>query len=75
MSDPVILGIKEAAAVTPFSESTLYKAAKRGSAPFRKVEGRWVTTPDALREWVRGAQPIQKRDLLAEVVQLRKESV
>lgn len=75
MPDPVILGIKEAAAVTPFSESTLYKAAKKGSAPFRKVEGRWVTTPEDLKEWVRGAQPMVRRDLMAEVVQLRKESV
>jgi hypothetical protein len=54
-AEQVILGIKEAAEVTPWSESTLYKAAKRGEAPFSKVQGRWVTTPEALKEWVREA--------------------
>lgn len=54
----VVLGIKEAAAVTPFSESSLYRIAPDPDSPFWKQCGRWATTPEKLKEWVeRGAKP------------------
>lgn len=53
-----ILSIKQAAAETPWSESTLYRIAPEPDSPFHKRGGRWVTTESDLLEWVRtGPKP------------------
>lgn len=58
IEEHVVLGIKEAAAVTPFSESSLYRIAPSPESPFTKQCGRWATTPEKLKEWVeRGPKP------------------
>jgi hypothetical protein len=49
-----ILSIAEAAAITPWSESSLYRIAQEGGdSPFRKRRGRWATTRGDLAAWVR----------------------
>lgn len=52
MSEKLSLSIAEVAAVTPFSESSLYRVAPREDSPFTKRCGRWVTTPEKLKEWI-----------------------
>lgn len=58
-----ILSIAEAAAITPWSESSLYRIAQEGGdSPFRKRRGRWATTRGDLAAWVRaGYVPKQER--------------
>jgi hypothetical protein len=49
-----ILSIADAAAITPWSESSLYRIAQEGGdSPFRKRRGRWATTRADLAAWVR----------------------
>ena len=49
-----ILSIADAAAITPWSESSLYRIAQEGGdSPFRKRRGRWATTRGDLAAWVR----------------------
>lgn len=49
-----ILSLAEAAEITPWSESSLYRIAQEGGdSPFRKRRGRWATTRADLAAWVR----------------------
>jgi hypothetical protein len=58
-----ILGIAEVAAVTPWSESSLYRIAQEGGdSPFRKRRGRWATTRADLAAWVRAGYVPTKRE-------------
>jgi hypothetical protein len=58
-----ILSIAEAAAVTPWSESSLYRIAQEGGdSPFRKRRGRWATTRGDLAAWVRAGYVPTQRD-------------
>lgn len=53
-SEDDILSIADAAAITPWSESSLYRVAQEGGdSPFRKRRGRWATTRGDLAAWVR----------------------
>jgi excisionase family DNA binding protein len=57
LADP-ILSIDEAAELTPWSKSTLYRIAPAEDSPFHKRGGRWVTTESDLLEWARtGPKP------------------
>lgn len=75
-----ILTLAEAAKHVPLSKTTLYRVAERGDAdsPFRKVEGRWLTTESDLIGWIRGEprkeEPAKERsvaDLMEEVERRR----
>lgn len=59
-----ILSIADAAAMTPWSESSLYRIAQEGGdSPFRKRRGRWATTRGDLAAWVRaGYVPRQQQE-------------
>lgn len=59
--EDAILSIAQAASVTPWSESTLYRIAPEPSSPFRKVAGRWVTTESKLLAWVEAGEKPQRR--------------
>jgi hypothetical protein len=48
-----VLTLADAAEVVPLSKKTLYRVAARGDGPFRKREGKWLTTEEDLIEWVR----------------------
>jgi predicted DNA-binding transcriptional regulator AlpA len=50
-----ILSIDEAAALTPWSKTTLYREAPKEDSPFRKRGGRWVVVFSDLIAWVRSA--------------------
>lgn len=50
--EKVALSIAEAAELTPFSASSLYRIAPQEDSPFTKRCGRWVTTPEKLKEWI-----------------------
>lgn len=55
-TDQEILTVKQAAALTPWSASTLYRIARSDPrSPFRKVWGQIVVTREDLIEWVRSA--------------------
>jgi excisionase family DNA binding protein len=60
VSDP-ILSIEEAAAIVKLSERQLYRVAREGGGPFRKLEGRWRCYESELHAWVRSHAP-RKRD-------------
>lgn len=50
----LILGISDAAALTPYSEKSLYRIARQDpDSPFRKRSGRWGVTPDDLTAWMK----------------------
>jgi hypothetical protein len=51
-----ILTLADAAEIVPLSRRTLYRVATRGDGPFRKREGRWLTTEADLIEWVRSGE-------------------
>ncbi len=58
-----ILSIAEAAAITPWSESSLYRIAQEGGdSPFRKRRGRWATTAADLAVWVRAGHVPKKQE-------------
>jgi hypothetical protein len=58
-----ILGIDEAAAITPWSASSLYRIAQEGGdSPFRKRRGRWATTRADLAAWVRSGHLPNKQE-------------
>jgi len=58
-----ILSIAEAAAITPWSESSLYRVAQEGGdSPFRKRRGRWATTRADLAAWVRAGYVPTKQE-------------
>lgn len=58
-----ILSIAEAAAITPWSESSLYRIAQEGGdSPFRKRRGRWATTRGDLAAWVRAGDIPKKEE-------------
>lgn len=54
MNDPII-SLDEAAQLTPWSKTTLYRVASSPDSPFHKAGGRWVTTESDLLAWVRSA--------------------
>lgn len=57
-----ILSIDEAAELTPWSKTTLYREASKEDSPFRKRGGRWVVVESDLIEWVRtGSKPRRER--------------
>ena len=57
-----ILSLAEAAAITPWSESSLYRVAQEGGdSPFRKRRGRWATTRGDLAAWVRAGYVPRKQ--------------
>jgi hypothetical protein len=77
-----VLTLAEAAKEVPLSKTTLYRVAERGDAdsPFRKVEGRWLTTESDLIGWIRGDRrkedPAKEKtvaDLMEEVQRRRTE--
>lgn len=51
-----VLTLADAAEIVPLSKRTLYRVATRGDGPFRKREGRWLTTEADLIEWVRSGE-------------------
>jgi len=58
-----ILSIAEAAAITPWSPSSLYRIAQEGGdSPFRKRRGRWATTRRDLAAWVRAGHVPKKQE-------------
>jgi predicted DNA-binding transcriptional regulator AlpA len=63
MSDR-ILSIDEAAQVTPFSKSSLYRIAAQGTddSPFRKRRGRWIVVESDLLAWARSGERPKKRE-------------
>ena len=81
-----VLTIEAATAIVPLSKDTLYRVARSGEGPFRKREGKWMTTDADLIEWVRTGErgrpsgtspdPMPRRDRkrgrMAEQVNLRK---
>jgi len=64
MSDP-LLSVEEAAAISPWSKSTLYREAPKEDSPFRKRGGRWVTTESDLIAWARSGSKAQRRDAIS----------
>lgn len=60
MSDP-ILSIEEAAQIMPLSKTSLYRAAKEGDGPFRKLRGRWMAHESEISAWVREGERGQPR--------------
>lgn len=48
-----VLTIEAATSIVPLSKDTLYRVARSGNGPFRKREGKWLTTDADLIEWVR----------------------
>jgi hypothetical protein len=58
-----ILSLAEAADITPWSESSLYRIAQEGDedSPFRKRRGRWAVVRSDLVAWVRAGNVPQKR--------------
>lgn len=62
-----ILSVAEAAAITPWSESSLYRIAQEGGdSPFRKRRGRWATTRADLAAWVRSGYVPTKQEPAAD---------
>lgn len=60
--DDDILSLKDAAKITPWSESSLYRVAQEGGeSPFRKRRGKWATTRADLVAWVRAGHLPNKR--------------
>lgn len=57
-----ILSIEQAADLTPWSASTLYREARKAGSPFKKVAGRWVTSESKLHAWVEGGEKPRTRD-------------
>lgn len=55
-----ILTVEESAGVVPLSARQLYRVARRGGGPFRKVEGRWMAYEDELHAWVRSHAPRER---------------
>lgn len=89
--NPVGISLAEAAELVPLSKSSLYRVAEAGGdeSPFTKRCGKWITTPERLREWIEtGPKPRSRSignpmpkaarpnggDFLAEVFELRKET-
>lgn len=58
-----ILSLDDAAAITPWSASSLYRIAQEGGEgnPFKKIKGRWVTTRADLAAYVRAQPPTERR--------------
>ena len=57
MNDPMqeeILNIEQAAAYLQIGTRSLYKLAKEGRVPAKKVLNKWRFEREALRRWVRG---------------------
>ncbi|MBL7176765.1 MAG: helix-turn-helix domain-containing protein [Desulfobacteraceae bacterium] len=50
--DKEILTIEEAAAYLQIGKRSLYKLAKKGSIPRRKVLNKWRFEKESLRKWV-----------------------
>lgn len=57
-----ILSIDEAAELTPWGLSTLYREAVKDDSPFRKRGGRWVVVYEDLVAWVRSGSKPQARE-------------
>ena len=62
LHDP-FLSIEEAAGLTPWSASTLYRVAREEEegSPFRKKAGRWVTSESRLHKWLEAGEKPQRR--------------
>jgi len=58
-----ILSLDEAAALTPWSKTTLYRVAPDSDSPFTKRGGRWVTTESDLVAWVRSGPKPRSRSI------------
>lgn len=62
-TDDDVLSIADAAAITPWSASSLYRIAQEGGdSPFRKRRGRWATTRADLAAWVRAGHVPKKQE-------------
>jgi hypothetical protein len=61
-----ILSIAEAAGLTPWGLSTLYREAAKDDSPFRKRGGRWVVVYEDLVAWTRSGSKPQTRDVPSE---------
>lgn len=58
-----ILSLAEAAEITPWSASSLYRIAQEGGdSPFRKRRGKWATTRADLAAWVRSGHLPKKQE-------------
>lgn len=55
-----ILSIEEAAEIVKLSPRQLYRVAREGGGPFRKIEGRWRCYESELHDWVRSHAPRQR---------------
>lgn len=60
MREDAILSIEEAATILKLSERQLYRVAREGRGPFRKLEGRWRCYESELHEWVRSHKPAER---------------
>lgn len=55
--DKEILTIEEAADYLKIGKRSLYKLAKEGRVPGKKVLNKWRFEKESLREWVREGKP------------------
>jgi excisionase family DNA binding protein len=55
-----ILSIEEAAAIVKLSERQLYRVAREGGGPFRKLQNRWRCYESELHAWFRSHEPRER---------------
>jgi excisionase family DNA binding protein len=55
-----ILSIEEAAEILKLSARQLYRVAREGRGPFRKIEGRWRCYESELHDWFRSHKPRER---------------
>lgn len=50
--EPISLSLQDVAEqkLLPLSKSSLYRWAESGESPFSKIQGKWMTTPELLRQ-------------------------
>lgn len=83
--EPLAISLQDVAEkkLLPLSRSSLYRWAETGESPFSKIQGKWMTTPELLKEAIeQGPKPRAKSignpmpktgDFMEEVEQLEKE--
>lgn len=60
MAEDRILTVEQSAEVIPLSTRQLYRVAREGGGPFRKVQGRWMAYESELHAWVRSHKPVKR---------------
>jgi excisionase family DNA binding protein len=76
LPDPVekpVLTLDETADYLGIGRSTVYEAAKTGQIPTRRINKRWLVPTEALRNWLKDAEPAKPAQLKPEPVTVRRD--